>query len=374
MRRWPLAFAPALSLVGCSFQPGALPGDGGADSAMQPDARPDAMHDGGGSGSGSGSGSSVIAGMHQLVASLGNAGELDNFRLAVGLDSSIVDYTKIPSPTGGLAFIDGNGDALAYEIEHWQPGGSSVVWVRVPALAGSGSSTTLELEWGQNLPDPGNLWTTAYPQGYAQVLHFDSGTAVTDSAGNSFPPTATGVSTATGIYGNGAGFTPTSTVTFSNSTSLYAAWSQITLQFWLNPSSVPSEAQVITRGGPISNGVLAPVDSGTALFELDWSFANGDDEMTIVTVPIQQWSLLTFTFDGKTLTPYLDGSAQAPLVVSATGTTLAHDSSPSDVVTLGSGFQGTLDELEVTQGVRSADWISAEYANATSASAVIFGP
>src|SRR5438067_2904405 len=57
---------------------------------------------------------------------------LDGFAARIALDPGTITY----SATGAdLRFFDSDDKtALAYEIEAWNPGGSSVVWVRVPRI------------------------------------------------------------------------------------------------------------------------------------------------------------------------------------------------------------------------------------------------
>ena len=44
-----------------------------------------------------------------------------------------------------LRISDGAAN-LPYEIENWNPGGKSIVWVKVPTFS---SATTLTLRWGE---------------------------------------------------------------------------------------------------------------------------------------------------------------------------------------------------------------------------------
>lgn len=51
-----------------------------------------------------------------------------------------------------LRVFDTDGTPLACEIENWTPGGTSVVWVKVPDFS---SATKLKLTWGdKDVPPP----------------------------------------------------------------------------------------------------------------------------------------------------------------------------------------------------------------------------
>ena len=71
------------------------------------------------------------------------------FPLLVILDTGISNfsYSQFSSPIGGdLRFADSTETIeLPYEIEEWDTGGTSYVWVRVPVLT---SNATIQAYWG----------------------------------------------------------------------------------------------------------------------------------------------------------------------------------------------------------------------------------
>lgn len=68
---------------------------------------------------------------------------LTNFPMLVRLDAANVpgfSYAQMAFANGAdLRFTDAAGVELSYEIESWNPSGTSLVWVKVPALAKGGS-------------------------------------------------------------------------------------------------------------------------------------------------------------------------------------------------------------------------------------------
>jgi autotransporter-associated beta strand protein len=68
---------------------------------------------------------------------------LTNFPMLVRLDSTQVpgfSYAQMAFSNGAdLRFTDASGVELSYEIEQWNPAGTSLVWVKVPALSKGGS-------------------------------------------------------------------------------------------------------------------------------------------------------------------------------------------------------------------------------------------
>src|SRR5262249_22646518 len=89
---------------------------------------------------------------------------LHDFPVLVKLSTSLTgfNYAHFASGSGGdLRFTDATGTrVIPSEIDEWNPGGVSTVWVQVPAL--SGSSDYIWAYWGNpadtNLPVSTNVW------------------------------------------------------------------------------------------------------------------------------------------------------------------------------------------------------------------------
>lgn len=83
-----------------------------------------------------------------------------------------------------LSFFGADGAPLPFEVETWEPGGTSTVWVRVSQV-GAGSAQQVWAYFGGGAPD--NDPTAVWGEDYALVEHFGSDTASgerrTDSTG-----------------------------------------------------------------------------------------------------------------------------------------------------------------------------------------------
>ena len=55
-----------------------------------------------------------------------------DFPVLVTLDATKIDYSLIADPAKDLRFEDATQAPIAHEIEHWNPAGESIVWIRVP--------------------------------------------------------------------------------------------------------------------------------------------------------------------------------------------------------------------------------------------------
>ena len=103
------------------------------------------------------------------VADLGYAEQTD-VPLPVLLDASF-DYAKAGDGTS-LRFYDADGTLLPYEIESWNAGGDSVVWVRKPTLVLDGSDE-LHMHYGGAPGDVAPPPTSVWSAGFDGVYHLD---------------------------------------------------------------------------------------------------------------------------------------------------------------------------------------------------------
>ncbi len=115
-----------------------------------------------------------------------------DFPVLVRLSKELIpdfSYDDFLLPNGGdLRFADEHGTALPFEIESWNPSGTSLVWVQVPLLT---DYTVICAHWGNATPDaaPDGMW-----KDYVGVYHLDTideDGVTPDSTANGFDLTAT---------------------------------------------------------------------------------------------------------------------------------------------------------------------------------------
>lgn len=97
-------------------------------------------------------------------------------------------YENLKSSGEDIGFFDTSGRELPFEVETWEPGGESRLWVRIPEVGADGSSERIWLYFGsrgkRGRRDENSVWDA----GFAGVWHISPGERATglfrDSSGN----------------------------------------------------------------------------------------------------------------------------------------------------------------------------------------------
>jgi hypothetical protein len=353
-------------IAGCSFHSGGggATGDGGLDGRRDGPSGPDAPPP---------TSPRVIVFDNSSVAT-----DLVNFPVLVTLDPTTVDYAMVTDPAINLRFRDADSNDLAYEIDHWSPGGSSAVWVRVPKIDGGSSVDQMTMEFGPSVNgnwSPSTVWGS-----YALVNHLGP-VALANSANNAtYLANLAGAAIATGQIGTGAFFSGSGSeqVTFMNSGALFDSWNRFSLELWLRPDvDVPLgvEPLFMNKGGPIQLPRVIH-NAGGFHFQIDMHFTGAaPDNITYLGAPltVATWTCIAYNYDGQVLTLYQDGALSDTL---DTGTARSLIGGGQQVM-LGDAtnpFHGMVDELRIAQTQRSADWLKAQYLSMSGQYVTIHAP
>ncbi|SPE52242.1 exported hypothetical protein [Verrucomicrobia bacterium] len=304
---------------------------------------------------------------------------LSNFPALVELGTNLpgFSYSQFASPTGGdLRFTDAGGTReIPHEIDEWNPGAVSHVWVQVPALS---SNTAIVAYWGNPAATAPMAWSTnggvwvppAFENlpAYEVVYHLKEGAfPFEDSTQNATSTNGTAPAAVPGIVGLGGDFTGTSWLDAGTNN----VTDEFTLSAWVN---IPTVANIQTIWANQHGGYGAP---GFALFVNTYNntdqildFASGDGNgggnetrSAAGAIPFGSWHLIeaainvtngtsSFYLDG---TDFLDGTA----VVKDLNTT--NDLRLGEFIDGNFGIHGTVDEARIRQAVSSANWVWADY-------------
>ena len=267
------------------------------------------------------------------------------------------------------------GIALPLEIERWNPGGKSVVWVKVPYLS---NETVVTLDWGDataEQADASGMWGES-----VVVMHFGDTNDFNSAKGDAIPNQGSPTLSAKAPVGNGPVFNRTGNYSNTNATNYWnEATNVFTISFWLktekltklndgtylfqfgeytaaNKSSANqigvllnwnNNAQLSIYRGVVTGGTVGPWSSTEMAFPSDGT-----------------WHHVAYTYNGSTCTAYLDGSVKSTKTFAANP--LASWGTYGGYFAAGGTrymqhpFDGAMDEVRLERTCRSAEWIRAE--------------
>ena len=256
---------------------------------------------------------------------------------------------------------------LNYEIEEYDPtAGRLIAWVQIPNLSHS-TDTALYLLYGNSnitasQQNPNAVWDNTYKA----VWHLPNGTqlSLADSTTNGNSATNNGAAATAGQIDGGMLVDGTSYATVGTPTSLVnILQGDATFSAWVNP--VPGGGGSV-MGNLGSSGWWLYASEGGFFFEGDYNdsyFGVGASGPNA-----GAWSYVTATLqntpEGTVGTAYINGVPSGTVSMITGG---APDDSSQTIYLANTGygepFNGSLDELRISNVSRSPDWIATEYNN-----------
>ncbi len=100
----------------------------------------------------------------------------DDITVLVRLDPSRIDYAALRADGADLRFVDADdATELLYDVERWNPGGESLIWVRVPRIDAQSDTDTIWMYYGNPAAPPGDDGAAAYVSAVQRLVwHFDA--------------------------------------------------------------------------------------------------------------------------------------------------------------------------------------------------------
>lgn len=281
------------------------------------------------------------------TAQAGIKEELTQVPVLVRLHTGDFDFGNVKENGGDIRFVaDDDKTLLKYHIEKFDMVNEmALVWVQVPKLT-AGKSSDIYMYSGNSKATPADDAKATYDANQIAVYHFDGvEDKPQDRSGNGNHASQFTAKMGDGaLIGRGATFDGGSTITIPASPTLKLVAAQgYTVSAWI-------------RSAVVQNGaVLFQQQDGAKSFSLSISegklvaaFGATETPRTMDVKP-GVWHHVAVTAGPALMTVYLDGQeiSQAPI-------TLAD---MQGEVTVGKGFVGEMDELEVAGVARPADWI-----------------
>lgn len=313
------------------------------------------------------------------------AAALVDFPLMIRLDPSRIEYEVCQPDGSDVRFVDAAGDPLAHEIERWNPGGVSILWLEVPRIEPEAAGARVVMQYGDGNrgdPDPRAVWSN-----HAAVYHLADGS---DSSSSGFDGTLVGPPAAIdGIVGPALNFPGGGElVDLGTDRPFLRAQPAATASAWVRLASdwaAPGAAfasSIDGMGMPTNASRLQILVLDDRSFEGDARSMDGGSIVNVIgpMVPTETWTYLAYTIDfaNARIELFIDG------VSVAVGENLLLDASSADSVstqtTIGRGeqegvdlFNGDIDEVRLSHALRTPDEIAADYQSMTDRM-VTFGP
>ena len=312
----------------------------------------------------------------KVTLTVGSPSQLVDFPVSiVAQDADLAARARADGSDIGMTLVDGT--PLSREIVAFdKPSGALEAWVRIPAV-----SDTLDIyvTYGGGTATAGTTWSSAI---YAAAWHLSEATgAWTDTAAGHTVAPATPMTTAqpaAGIIGNARSFDgvdDTSPGADPPDGSLDFGLQSFSVSVWVNvTSSVNGYDMVLDHGGDTALAGYC-FTLGTA----NWYVEEGD--VTAYTAArfggetemLGHWNHLVAVTDRATnqLHAYANGVLANSVSIATMGSVDTAYGFAIGSATAGYHFKGLADEVRVIKTALSADWIAAEYRNATARAAFV---
>jgi biopolymer transport protein ExbB len=260
--------------------------------------------------------------------------------------------------TGNFDFINARDDGkdirfflakddktpLNFHIEKYDPlNEMALIWVQVPDLV-AGKETAIYMYSGNSKASPADESANTYDNNMAAVFHFAEKDSPKDSTANNNNATQYSLRLGDGsLIGGGATFGGQSVLTIKSAPSIkFDAARGMTVSAWIKVADVQKNAVLFQQldGG---KSLVLGIEAG----KLYAATGTTSTPKTAELVP-GAWHHVALTA-GQSLTLYLDGKEVA--------TAAAPVADMQGDITVGKDYTGEMDELEVSNIARSADWI-----------------
>lgn len=308
-----------------------------------------------------------------------HAETLRDFPVLVQLGTNIsgFSYSQLAPDGGDLRFTDASGTReIPHEIDEWNPGGTSTVWVQVPQLSATNfirmywgnPAETTPLAWSTN----GGVWLPAAFEnlpGYQVVYHLkEAAFPFVDSTLQH--PATNGVAPvpAPGVVGTAANFGGVSWLDVGTND----LGDMFTFSTWVNITVGTTDIQALWanhHGGFGTDGVALFVDSyQTADQVIDLSSGNGtagnESKSPVGTVPFGSWHLITASVNrtNGTAQYYLDGNQVGSTTAVVKNFQTTNDLNLGEFTDGYAMAHALIDEARIQSGVNSPDWVWASWA------------
>ena len=232
----------------------------------------------------------------------------------------------------------------------------ALIWVQVPKLTAATQSDFIWMKYGNPAAASGEDAKAVYDANYAAVYHFEAPGVPKDQTANANNAvSSTAEHRPASLIGAGAGFNGTQKIVIPASASLkFGGDTGFTFSTWVKIAAPQRDAVLFARqdGG---EGVSVHIDQ-TKVYARITRGGKTQDTARSGELIAGTWHHLALT-GGARLLVYIDGREVAAL--DAATPALAGDTTLGASASGANFFSGEIDEVQLSNNARSADWIKA---------------
>lgn len=306
------------------------------------------------------------------------------------------DLVNFAQPTGGdIKFTQIDGTPLSHELERYDGAvGELVAWVKAPSV-GTGASNELYMYYGNPMTPDQQKRTDVWDASYVGVFHLSDppGTMLNDATANNHDGVK---ATANGPAPLPAGQVAGAHNFAGNSTDLFSISApstafdvpQITFETWINRRQNPIDSYHRLIDFPATfthHHAIAYPDEGSPsvnqrslVIAVTTGAGVSNLQTPAETIPVDTWTHVVVTIDNAlsdAVRVYINGQQQAltaapfGLVQSNSLVTVGGRQDPNQL-----SVDGILDEVRISNIVRSAEYAQLSYLSQSQTSLISFGP
>jgi biopolymer transport protein ExbB len=267
----------------------------------------------------------------------------------VRLHTGNFDFGNVKDNGGDIRFVaEDDKTLLKYHIEKFDAVNEmAMVWVQVPKLT-PGKADTIWMYYGNSKATPADDVKATFDTNQVAVFHFDETDGLPqDRSGKGNNATQSTAKVGEGsLIGRGATFDGKGLITVPASpTNKVVAAQGYTVSAWIKTAPAQDNA-ILFQQQDGAKSILLGIAAGKL-----YATVEGTETPKTTDVTPGIWHHVALT-TGAALTLYLDGKvvAQAPVALA----------DMQGDITVGKGYTGEIDELEISGVARSADWIQVQ--------------
>lgn len=286
---------------------------------------------------------------------------VEQFPVLVRLHRDFFDFAQAKPNGDDLRFSSSTGERLAFQIEGWDAAkGVASIWVRIPLITGN-SRQEIKLRWGNanaaSESDGKAVFNEA--NGYLSVWHMND--PVRDDTGT-LTTTDTGTTATQGVIGAARHLPGGKGVFGGDKIPDYPTGSNShTTEVWFRPER--PNTTLIAWGNEQAQGKVVMQFRSPPHIQMDCYFSGGNVGGAS-RVPVGEWTHVVHTYREGEAKLYVNGVLDGTNIKQGGPLNIK---SPARLFLGGwydnYDFVGDLDEVRVSQVVRSAEWVKLQFEN-----------